>query len=211
MSMKLRQNSKVTMVSRTTSLGAFGGAFRGAFIVKSRLMTIFSVLLLSGSVLALFQNCGSYDLSSTNPLYDVNITSTCLGVNCQRDINNVKLVAGYSAYTIERATAVNSSLCDSTQCLDFGGYCEIGGYVSSVFYTQWELAGVAAGAETRTSYACDSNGRFHIQVHVPTGYDWTMINHLRIVMKVIDENKVEYETPTGNGEFTYQVSTRSGS
>ena len=177
----------------------------------SQVLAALSLLVSAVTLLTVFQNCGSFDLGSTNPLYDSNISSVCLGINCSRDLNTAKIRAGFSAYTIENATVVSSGACDATQCLDVGGYCETGGYPDSIFYYQWLLATASGGTETRTTSKCDDNGRFHMQIHVPPGYDWTKINHLRIFMKVIDENHGEFTSPTGSAEFIYQVSTRVGS
>lgn len=175
-------------------------------------MPFFTVTTVSAVILVtFFQNCGSYEIGSSNPLYDSNLSSSCLGINCERDLNTAKIRAGFSAYTIERATVVNSAICDASQCIDIGGYCETGGYPNSVFYVQWLLAGASGGTETRTTSNCDSNGRFHVQIHVPPGYNWLLINHLRVYMKVIDEKNLEFSSPSGGGEFIYQVSTRVGS
>lgn len=176
----------------------------------SKFFTSFLGLLTLLVLVPGFQNCGSFDLGSSNPLYDSGLASLCLGINCGRDVNTVRIRPGFSSYTLERTTAV-TAVCDATQCIDVGGYCETGGFPNSVFYTQWLLAGAPGGAETRTTAICDENGRYHIQVHVPAGYNWSQINHLRIYMKVIDEKNAEFTSPTGSGDFIYQVTTRVGS
>lgn len=173
----------------------------------SRFFAILWSLVGGFLLLSTFQNCsgGGAGLSD---IFDSNLTSLCLGINCQRDLNTAIIKTNTTGILVDKGTAWKAE-CDATTCFDVGGFCETGGFPNSVFIYQWTLAGQSALAEVRTSASCDENGRFHFQVHVPANFNWTQMHSLKIYMKVIDESHAEQINPSGANSWSYVVSSRS--
>lgn len=165
-----------------------------------------SILFSIGTMLAVFQNCGSFDLSTNNPLFEQNMSSSCLGINCAMDLNMAVIRSGNTSVLIDVPTG--SADCDSSNCVDVGGFCETGGYAKSVFIYEWQITDQPNGAPERSTVACDDNGRFQLQVRVPPNYDYTKINHLHVYMLVTDEKGREQLAPTGGTSLKFILSTR---
>ena len=175
----------------------------------SKVMSLFVVALSASSLLFGFQNCGTME-AGLNPLYSGDDPLGCIGVNCERDLNSAGFKSSVSGVMLDNRTATSSAaICDNTTCFDVAGFCEAGGYPSSVFYYQWFIGGTAAVGEVRTTSKCDENGRFQVLVKVPfASFNWTQTHRLRLFMKVVDEYGAELMNPTGQAEWSYVVSIR---
>jgi hypothetical protein len=157
-------------------------------------------------LLVVFQNCAGMGDIGHNPLYSSFAGSYCLGVNCGKDLTQAIITTSVNEILIDNGT--DSTGCNAANCFDVGGFCETGGYSSSVFIHQWTLAGGTAQFEVRTAAICDDNGRFNFQVHIPPGLDRSKSHSLRVYMKVIDEGRNEFTNPTGANARNYAVRSR---
>ena len=142
--------------------------------------------------------------ADNNPLYFSSLTAGCVGATCETDLNKVSFTSSSTVVYLDYRATAPPATCDSTTCLDLGGFCDAGGYANSIFIYQW-----VGSSEVRTDRVCDEFGRFNVQVKVPLGFSWEVPSAtLRLYMKVIDENGTELKNETGKAELLYTVSIR---
>lgn len=174
---------------------------------KASLPALITIVFFSGMLLFVFQNCGAGGEGFAS-IQSSEVPDVCTGSTCERDINTAIMRVGVTGILLDNGTYTPA--CNSANCFDLAGYCETGGYSGSVFVYQWTLAGGTPQNEVRTTEACDDNGRFHLQVHVPNGFTWSTTTHhtLKLTMKVFDETGAESVNPSGAGSWTYSVYAR---
>jgi hypothetical protein len=169
--------------------------------------------MIAGLALAtvmLFQNCNGYS-AGYNPLYDTSAELiSCQGINCAPDIADSQIQVGYTTGILQPPPVgyvQNPAVCDPYSCVDFGGYCDMGGMNGSVFYYQWQLNGSNFGGQIRTGYTCDTNGRFRVMVQIPSGYVSGQIYQVMITMTVIDATGIEQSNPRGTNMQLVSIQT----
>jgi hypothetical protein len=180
-----------------------------------------SLLLgLIGVVMILvFQNCGTTE-AGTNYLYESSLTVGCVGLSCEKGLDQVAFKSTVSGIMIDKPEVAQGSdpTCNSSNCFDVGGFCEDGGYPETVFYYQWFISNASGTTsplkEIRTTARCNENGRFHVRIKIPSGKDrpagfWDRSHRLRLFMKVIDEEGAELTNPTKEADFSYMISVRN--
>jgi hypothetical protein len=186
-------------------------------IRRIHLSAAFLVLIVTAVV---FQNCGTYQ-ADNSPLYNVSLPSTCVGVTCQADLNSIQIkIANNIPITIKRPDATGGTPpvfivptdCNLSSCIEVSGYCDMGGYTSSVFYI--ELTVPQAGVSTsliprqRTTAQCNELGRFNLTIQVPTSFNYSTLYNLIVTMTAVDDQAVEVENPSGQNRQQISVMGR---
>jgi hypothetical protein len=163
------------------------------------------------SIALVFQNCGGME-AAYNPLYDSSLTAGCMGIACAEDVNFVGFRSTVSGVVLDPKQATSSdTACDNSTCFDLGGYCETGGFSMSRFYYQWTLAGQASDQPIATPVSCDDNGRFQVQIKIPSiaRFDYSQTHSLRLYMKIVDDDGIEQAQPNDTAQWTYVVTVRT--
>lgn len=159
-----------------------------AFFNRTRLRPIVSIALVIGGVLALFQNCGTYE-PIANPLYDSTLASTCVGTSCTQDINYLAIrVTNSDPILIVRNTET---------AIDLSGYCDTAGYPDSRIYAEMKSGATSVVASYLTTSKCDANGRFRVLFPLPNGYNYTLAYSIVLTFRAVDSAGKEYDHPTG--------------
>jgi hypothetical protein len=173
----------------------------------AKFFATFVLVCFAGSMIVVFQNCGSgMEVAASNSVLYNSVSSVCIGVNCQQDLSTAIFKSSTPNIYVDSGTYTTA--CNSANCFDVAGYCETGGYPASMFTYQWTLAGQTPQAEVVSGVSCDSNGRFSIQIHVPAQFDWSQMHTLRVVMKVIDSGGAQLVNPSGAAAFNFVVAGR---
>lgn len=140
------------------------------------------------SVLALFQNCGTYE-PLLNPLYDRELLSSCIGPTCARDLNFLSLYVGNpDPILITRNTE---------RAVDLGGYCDPAGFPRSKIYVELKSGTTSVIAPYASIAQCDSNGRFRVLVELPATYNYNLAYSIVLTFRAVDDQGNEYDHPTG--------------
>lgn len=144
--------------------------------------------LLLASVVALFQNCGTYE-PNLNPLYDRELLSSCIGPTCARDLNFLSLYVGNpDPILITR---------DTERAVDLGGYCDPAGFPRSKIYVELRSGTTSVVAPYASIAQCDSNGRFRVLVELPGTYNYNLAYSIVLTFRAVDDQGNEYDHPTG--------------
>lgn len=158
------------------------------FIGRTRFRPVATVALVVAGVLALFQNCGTYD-PLTNPLYASDVASTCVGTSCTKDLSYLALrISNSDPILIVRNTET---------AIDLSGFCDTAGYPDSRIYAEMKSGTTTIIASYLTTSKCDANGRFRVLLTLPGGFNYNLAYTVALTFRAVDSDGKEYDHPTG--------------
>lgn len=156
--------------------------------LKTRWRPLALVVTVVGAVLAMFQNCGTYE--PMRPDTDVDqLASSCLGASCLQDLNYLNInIANQDPILIQR---------DVERAIDLSGYCDTAGYPNSKIYIELKSGATSVISPYLSPSKCDVNGRFRVRVDLPVAYNYNLAYTIVLTFRAVDSAGLEYDHPTG--------------
>jgi len=144
--------------------------------------------LVIGGVVALFQNCGTYE-PMDDPLFSAGTQSACIGPTCVQDLNYLNLYVGNAdPILITRTTE---------RAIDLGGYCDSAGYPDTKIYVELRSGATSVIPPYASLSKCDSNGRFRVLLELSANYNYNLAYSIVLTFRAVDAEGNEYDHPTG--------------